>query len=340
MPVLVERSREPQDVVCGGFLGGDAIVLLRRLGVDPELLRARPIRRARLIAGRRTAEADLPFAATGLSRRTLDAALLDQAAAQGAMIERGLTIRRIDPADRCLHLSDETVIGGDALFLATGKHDTRGAGRPHPSGSDPALGLRIALQPSAALAAALDGVIELHLFRHGYAGLLAQEDGSVNLCLSVAQSRLKAASGQPARLIEDLAREAPLLAERFGGAAAACAWSSIARVPYGWRAQRGESGLFRLGDQSAVIASLAGDGIAIALASAVRAAHCFLQGGADAAVRFQTGFAHHARRPVHLANLLRHWGETPWIARPLMGLFARAPGLLRHAAAATRIGAG
>lgn len=340
MPVLIERNREAQDVVCGGFLGADAITLLRRLGVDPDALGARPIHRARLIAGRQIAEAELPFAAAGLSRRTLDAALLDQAAAQGATIERGISVRRIDPAERCLHLSNDSAIGAEALFLATGKHDARGAARRLPRESDPALGLRIALEPGPALAAALDGVIELHLFRHGYAGLLCHEDGGVNLCLSVAQSRLKAAGGQPALLIADLAREAPLLGERFADATAAGAWSSVARVPYGWRARRGERGLFRLGDQSAVIASLAGDGIAIALASAVRAAHGFLEGGADAAVTFQADFAHHARRPVNLANLLKHMGETPWIAGPLTALFAQAPSLIRHAAAMTRIGAG
>lgn len=338
MPVVVERNREAQDVVCGGFLGGDAIALLRRLGVDPAELDAHPIRRARLIAGRRTVEADLPFAAAGLSRRTLDAALLAQAEAQGAKIERGLTIRRIDPAARCLHLSDETVISGDTLFLATGKHDARGLARPASPAIDPALGLRIRLEPTASLDAALDGIIELHLFRDGYAGLLRLEDGSINLCLSVAQSRLKAAHGQPAGLIEDLAQEAPRLAERFAAATAASAWSSVARVPYGWRARQGEHGLFRVGDQCAVIPSLAGDGIAIALASATRAAGCYLQGGAEAAMTFQPGFAAEARRPIGFANLLMHLGGTPWIAGPLMTLFAGAPGLIRYAAAMTRIG--
>jgi flavin-dependent dehydrogenase len=339
-PVLIERNREPRDSVCGGFLGADALTLLRRLGVDPEALGARPIHRARLIAGKRTVNAELPFAAAGLSRRTLDAALLDRAEAQGAQIERGIAIRRIDPVERRLHLSDDTQFGADALFLATGKHDARGAARPFAPEGDPALGLRIALEPTQALAAALDGVIELHLFRDGYAGLLRQEDGGVNLCLSVAQSRLKAADGQPARLIADLAREAPLLGERFAEAAAAGAWSSVARVPYGWRARRGEPGLFRLGDQSAVIASLAGDGIAIALSSATRAAHCYLQGGADAALAYQADFARHARRPVRLAHLLKHIGETPWLAGPLTGLFAHAPGLIRQAATMTRIGVG
>lgn len=339
-PLLLERSREAQDVVCGGFVGVDAITLLARLGLDVEALGARAIHRARLVARGRIAEADLPFRAAGLSRRTLDAALLSRAAEQGIAIERGVTIRRIDPAARRLHLADETIIAADALFLATGKHEVRGVARAVAEGGDPALGLRIRLDPSPKLAAALDDVIELHLFRHGYAGLLLQEDGGINLCLSVAQSRLKAAGGQPARLIGALSREAPLLAERFAMARSGGPWSSVARVPYGWRARRGEPGLFRLGDQSAVIASLAGDGIAIALASAAEAARNFLDGGAYAAPAYQTEFARRARRPVGLANLLKRVSETPWMAEPLIGLFAQMPGLVRRAAALTRIGAG
>ncbi|ABQ67554.1 monooxygenase, FAD-binding [Rhizorhabdus wittichii RW1] len=340
MPVLIERQAEPHDVVCGGFLAADAIAMLARIGIDVFALGAHPIGRTRIVAGRRRAEAALPFAAAGLSRNRLDAALLQAATDQGAAIERGVAIRRVDPATRCLDLADGARIGGEALFLATGKHDLRGHPRAAPLDADPALGLRVRLRPSPALAAALADTIELHLFRGGYAGLLVQEDGGANLCLSVAQSRLKAAGGQPDRLIALLEREAPLLAERFGAAVETGPWSSIARVPYGWRATQAAPGLFRLGDQAAVIASLAGDGIAIALASAVRATHAFLHDGPDAAAAFQADIARRTRRPIALANLLRHWGETPWIAGPLAGLLGHVPGLLRQAAAMTRVGAG
>jgi 2-polyprenyl-6-methoxyphenol hydroxylase-like FAD-dependent oxidoreductase len=210
MPVLIERHAEPQDVVCGGFVAADAIALLARIGLHIAALGAHPIHRARLVAGRRVAESALPFAAAGLSRTRLDAALIEAAIEHGATIERGRTIRRVDPEARCLHLADGATIGADALFLATGKHDLRGAPRTALPDPDPALGLRVRLGATPELRAALDGTIELHLFRGGYAGLLLQEDGSANLCLSVAQSRLKAADGQPAALIETLAREAPL----------------------------------------------------------------------------------------------------------------------------------
>jgi flavin-dependent dehydrogenase len=337
-PLLIERHGEPHDVVCGGFLGGDAIAMLARIGLDPAALGAPPISRARLIAGRRIAETDLPFAAAGLSRRALDAALLARAAEEGAAVERGIAVRRIDPDHRSVELADDSAIGADALFLASGKHEVRGGARMVSPADDPALGLRVRLEPSPTLARELDRVIELHLFRDGYAGLLVQEDGGINLCLSVAQSRLRETGSRPEPLIAALAHEAPRLADRFGAAASAGEWSSVARVPYGWRARQGQPGLFRLGDQAAVIASLAGDGIAIALDSAFEAAEAYIAGGADAAIDFQPAFARRAYRPVAFAGLLKHWGETPWIAAPLIGLFGRAPGLIRRAAAMTRIG--
>lgn len=336
-PMLVERTRQAHDVVCGGFLGVDAIALLGRLGIDVTALGAHHIDRVRLIAGRRMMETHLPFPAAGLSRHTLDAAMIGLAARKGVAVERGITIRQIDPAARRIDLADGTSLESETLFIATGKHDVRGGGRPaDAAGSDPAIGFRIALGPSPALTACLTGVIELHLFAYGYAGLLLQEDGSANLCLSIAQSRLREAGGRPETLIAAL-EDAPMLGDRFGMAESTGSWSSIARIPYGWREQAGMGGVFRLGDQAAVIASLAGDGVAIALASAHLASTAYLGGGAIAAIGFQHDFSRRARRPLGLAGMLRRFGEHRALARSLVGLLGHFPGLVRAAATATRV---
>src|SRR3954464_14685729 len=79
MPVLIERCPGERDLVCGGFLGWDALAALQRLGLDAAALGARPIQRLRLVSGGRSIEAALPRAAAGLSRRRLDAALLRMA---------------------------------------------------------------------------------------------------------------------------------------------------------------------------------------------------------------------------------------------------------------------
>lgn len=324
MPVVIERSPGERDLVCGGFLGWDAIAALRKLGLDPATLGARPIHRLRLVAGRKIVEAELPRAAAGLSRRRLDATLLRMAEEAGAAVLRGRTARALE--DDGLRLDDGSEMAADALFLATGKHELRGAVRP--VGNRPlSVGLRTSIAPPAGLA----GTIELHLYNGGYAGLLLQEDGAANLCLSVAQAR--AAGGRDA-LLGELMNEAPLLAERLGGKLPTD-WEAIAGVPYGWRARAAAPDLFRIGDQAAVIASLAGDGIAVALASAATAAHAFLHG--DAASVYQRSFAARARRPFAIAETLRHMAEAPVRRRLMLGL-AGVPGLAKLAARMTRIG--
>ena len=328
MPVLIERSAGERDLVCGGFLGWDALGALNRLGLDPAALGARPIHRLRLASRGRIVEADLPRAAAGLSRRRLDASLLAKAEEAGAVVLRGRAARAIE--DGRVRLDDGEEMSADALFLATGKHELRGSARDIGTRAV-SVGLRAALPPTPALAKALAGTIELHLYDGGYAGLLLQEDGTANLCLSVARERMTAG---PEALLAELVEESPLLGERIGGAPPG-QWEAIAGVPYGWRALSGELGLFRIGDQAAVIASLAGDGIAVALASGAAAAHACLHG--DGAQAYQHAFAARARRPLAIAEALRHMAENPLRRRLMMGL-AGVPGLAKMAARLTRIG--
>jgi flavin-dependent dehydrogenase len=336
-PLLVERSREPHDLVCGGFVSGDALRILARLGVSLARAGARSITRIRLVRGGRQIEAPLPFPAVGLSRRVLDATLLQVAGAAGARIERGLSARSLEPGDRRVVLSDGTEAEPLAVFLATGKHDLRGAARAHPPHSEEVVGLRLRMTAPRLLARILSEVIELHLFADGYAGLLLQEDGSVNFCLSVSAARLRKAGGKPEGLLADLQAEAPLLAERFGAAERAGDWSSIARVPYGFRAARTASGVFRVGDQGAVTASLVGDGIGLALNSAGRASGAYLAGGPAAACAYQRSLSRRAAGPLTLASALRFAGESRAVAGPLFTALSLQPKALRLAARLTRV---
>jgi flavin-dependent dehydrogenase len=342
-PLLIERQAEPHDIVCGGFLSWDALAMLGGLGVDAAALGARPIDRLRLVLGERSVERPLPRRAAGLSRRRLDTALLDAATKAGVAVERGIAIRRAERLT--LHLADGSAIEGESLFLATGKHDLRGAGR---RGRGGAIGLRTRLEPGAKTAEALAGVIELHLFPGGYAGLLLQEDGSLNFCLSASAARLTEAGGIPDRLIERLCSEAPLLGRRLETLVSLSSqgeglwrgdnWAAVSNIPYGWRADSTEPGLFRLGDQAAVIASLAGDGIAIALMTGGMAARCWLEQGATGALAYQRRLALVARRPLAVAAGLRALAEHAPLGAPLLHLAARIPGVAALAARLTRIG--
>ena len=322
----------PPRGVCGGFLGWDALAALKDLGIDPRALGARPITRFRLVARDRTVMADLPAKAAGLSRKALDSALIDAAIAAGADVTRGQAARAIDPLARTVRLDDGEIIAANAIFLATGKHEMRGLARQFTHSS---VGLRASLPPSPARSEALAGLVELHLFNRGYAGLLLQEDGSTNLCLSVSSNRLSRAGGIAA-LLAELMSEAPAFAARMDDAGPPH-FEAIAGVPYGWRARESDDGIFRIGDQAAVIASLAGDGIAIALTSGASAARAMLDGGAGAAPGWQRSMNRQCRRPLSIAEMLRHGAALPLPRRAMMALVRRVPQLGTRAAALTRI---
>lgn len=334
--LLLERSREPGDALCGGFLSWRTLETLAGLGIEREALGARDVTHVRLFAGARSSEAALPGPGRGVSRRHLDSLLLSRAMAEGAAIERGVAVRGIE--SRVARLDDGAEIAGGALFLASGKHDVRGLARPADArGADPVLGLRVRLSPAPALTRLLERRIELHLFDRGYAGIVLHEDGTANLCIAVHRSRLDAA-GDPERLLDQLGSENPPLGERLGYRTADQPIDAIANVPYGWRVRHATSGLFRLGDQAGVIPSLAGEGMGIAIASGIRAANAYHRGGAAAAAGYQRRLSRDLARPMAVAGWIRDGAESPTAARLALPIAERLPILIEIVARLTRIG--
>ncbi len=335
--LLLERTSETGDALCGGFLSWRTLAMLKRLGIDSEDLNPATLTHMRLFASGCIAEATLPYPARAVSRRRLDRLLLAAAQRAGACVERGVSVRSIQ--DNIARLDDGGALSAGALFLASGKHDVRGLVRPAAArGLDPAIGMRIRIAPAAALDRCLGRAIELHIFDRGYAGLLRQEDGTSNLCLAVRRSRLQEA-GSPERLLEAMAVECPVLGERLAHRASGSTIDAVANVPYGWRATEGQAGLFRLGDQAGVIPSLAGEGMAIAIASAMSAADAYVTGGAQGAQRFQASFAAQLRRPIAVANAAWRVAERPATAYPATRLVRAMPSLLALMARLTRLGA-
>lgn len=331
-PLVIDRTPEAGDALCGGFLSWTTAGRLRRLGIDAESLGARPVKRLLLFGGGGPAEIALPRRAFGLSRRTLDRALRQRAADAGAelIVE---TIRQVDG----LHVLGRTrEWHAQSLFLATGKHDMRGTARPR-AAKDPALGLRLRLTPSAALARRLADTIELHLFDGGYAGVVLQEDGSANICLALRKSLLTDAGGEPATLLARLAASHPHFALRLEAGWREAQFDTIGSVPYGWSAESTAPGLFRLGDQAAVIPSLAGEGIDIALASGIAASDAWLAGGPAAAPAFQRRFNDRVEKAMRWSDAAWSLAEVPLAARLGLAAARLVPGMMARLIEATRI---
>ncbi|VXC99228.1 NAD(P)/FAD-dependent oxidoreductase [Sphingomonas sp. AX6] len=331
-PTILERSNGEQDALCGGFLSWNTVRQLADLGIDTALLGGHPVDRLALFAGKRTARFALPAPGVGLSRRTLDAAMLDAARQAGAEIRYGVTVRRVEPGT--LYLADDSILRANRIVLATGKHDLRGMARPVVC-DDPAMGLRWRFRASPALAERIAGAIELHLFDHGYAGLVMQEDGHANLCLAIRHSAFVAAGQRPEAVLAGLIDREPALRQRLDEEHPGPA-QAIANVPYGWRATaRDAHGLYRVGDQAGVIPSLAGEGVGIALATGTTAARAILEGEAPSA--FQHDLARRLRRPIATASLLWHAAERPMLATAALPIIAHLPGVVERAMRMTRV---
>jgi len=335
---VIERDAVPAHKICGEFLSAEAAGYLKKLGLDPASLGGHDISRLRLVRGGETVTTDLPFTGIGLSRKKLDAALLNHAAASGAVVTRGRAIRHIETADGiAVTVEGQETLRPDALFLATGKHELRGAKRMAPSPA-PLVGFKMYFRLLPRQTAALAGHVELIMFGQGYAGLQLVEETQANFCFLVHRDRL-AQAGNVSTLLESLCVESQHLKARLAGAEPLLAAPlTIARVPYGFvhrPDQADAASVFRLGDQAGVIQSFTGDGMSIALHSAALAAQMFLAGG--------TAAAFHDRLAGDIAGQIRRAGaifsvvNAPLAHSALFGLARAWPAALGLAARLTRV---
>jgi flavin-dependent dehydrogenase len=333
---LIERNAGPADKVCGDFLSTEAIGMIETLGVD--LSMASTISAVRLAHGNRIATTRLPFTARGMSRRALDEALLRRAQASGATVLRGHRVGSIEPDHASLRLACGSLGRwvADTVFLATGKHELRGAGRPDRGTG--VVGLKMYCELAASQVEALRHHVELTLFAGGYAGLQLVEADRAVLCMLLPATRLRAAGGQWSSLLDALTDECPHLRERLTGARGLLDRPlTIAGLPYGYvhaPDRRDPPGLFRLGDQAAVIASLTGDGVALALASGSLAARTWIAAGSSACYHrsLAAGLSPQMRVGSAIHRLCLAPGLQPWVAAACK----LWPGAMRLAATATR----
>jgi menaquinone-9 beta-reductase len=336
-PVLIERTSGPTDKVCGDFLSTDAIQLVSSFGVDPAALGAAPIHRVRLIHGERTAEAALPFPALGLSRRTLDAALLCQAQRAGAEVRTGQAVRHLirEAGQWSVQTAETETIKAETVFLACGKHDLRDL--PRPGAIDGAIGMKMYFTLHPESARNLERTTELTLFPGGYAGMQPVENGQAVLCIAVRRCAFRVHGGNWPGLLAAIGQRSRRFASMLTGATPSLPRPlAVAGIPYGYQAAVVPAdALFRLGDQAAVIPSLTGDGMAIALHSGKTAAEAWLA-GSDAAAYHRT-LARTLAPQMRLAGLLHHACMSGAVQAAAIQAAAAFPALLRRAAIHTRL---
>lgn len=329
---LIERSAGPHDKVCGEFLSYEAQEDLAGLGLDLVDLGAVPIRRVAVHHGASRSELPLPFEALSLSRRILDEALLGRAATAGVEVRRG---RRVTGATRKgagweVSLERDGTLRAHHLLLATGKHDLRGWKRPAGRQSD-LLGFKTYWR--LADAGTLAGTVELHLFPGGYAGLELVDGGRANLCLVIRRAVVSSLAGRWEGILSHVLANCPRLEAHLAGATSCTSKPlAIAAIPYGLLQERSD-GVWRLGDQAAVIPSFTGEGMSIALHSA-RLGSSFLAAGRSPE-EFQRRLASSLQTQVRRSTLLSRGLIAPVPQALLTRLLT--PSLFRWGLRQTRI---
>ena len=334
---LIEREPTPRHKVCGEFLSGEALEDLHALGIEVASLGAVPINHVRLAAARRAAEAPLPFPAASLTRKALDTALIAAAIAAGVRVKCGSSVQSLSRATANLWqatLDDGTTYEAPTAFLATGKHDLRGYGRP----KDPHqwVGFKMYYRLTAAQTADLGDASELTLYSGGYGGIQMVEDGITNFCCVVQRKYFARAGLRWEGLLAKMQQDCPHLAMRLDGADPMLEKPiTIAHIPYGYIRGATEDGLYCIGDQAAVIPSFTGDGISIALHTARRAAAAYLAG--EPAPVFQPKLRSAMLPQMRLAEVAAN-GLDNALARAVLPFCLRVwPGAMRVTARLTRV---
>ena len=334
---LLEKSKEAHDKVCGDFLSRESLVYLQRNGLTPQALGAVQIGAVRVVTPKFQKESALPFPAWSLTRRVLDEALLTEAARQGAQVVREAHIAslRRENSAWMAGLRDGRSWRTTNAVLATGKLDVNGWARPE--GTQPGLiAFKMYYRLGEPQMRELGDAVELVFYPGGYTGLQRVEGGMANLTMLVDAKRLRASGSQWAAVLQSVLDASQHLQDRLRGAVELLPKPLTAsRIPYGHVQRDGEDGLWRVGDQAAVIPSLCGDGTAIALHSGALAAACLLRGDSAAAYqrRLHRQLSTRLRFATGLSRLL--------VERPRASDSLRVfPGLLRTVATLTRISDG
>ncbi|HKS25243.1 MAG TPA: NAD(P)/FAD-dependent oxidoreductase [Thermoanaerobaculia bacterium] len=284
---LIDRDTFPRDKLCGEFLSYDSLPILDALGV--KLSEAPVIERCRVVSRHRTWEFALPHSARGVSRLLLDDILFRNAVAAGATAIT-TTASELPKA--------QVVVGAWGRW---GRFDTQLArsfvrDRVHRN-----FGFKRHYR-----GATDTSVIELHSFHRGYLGVAAVENGITNICGLVHASRLAHHKGRWDAFVDEIRAEEPTLETMYARYAPAQE-GFLSSEPVIFRARSAvENGIFMVGDASGIVDPLTGNGMAMAIQSALVAAPFVLEALRGDRARAEDGY----RRKHHEFFAKRiHWSR-------------------------------
>jgi flavin-dependent dehydrogenase len=310
--ILIDRDEFPRDKLCGEFLSYDALPVLDALGVTRSLDASGcpTIRRGRIVGRRGAWEFDLPRAARGVSRLLLDDLLLRRAEAAGAVVRSGWTAVELsaNAPQPQRPVEPHPFRQAEGRPQRTGGNPRVSGAEPRSTVVIERDGVRVPIDAGVLIGAwgrwgrfdlqlgrsfvrdrthrhfgfkrhyrakeARDtaGIIDLYSYADGYLGVSPVEGNEINICGLVRASRLSGHLGGWPRFVEEIAAEEEHLADLFE-AHIPSNRDFVASEPVIFRGKQPVAGgIILVGDASGIVDPLAGNGMAMAIQSALIAA--------------------------------------------------------------------
>jgi flavin-dependent dehydrogenase len=343
--LVLDKARFPREKLCGEFLSPEGVASLDRLGLLPAVRAtgAAPVTGTLVSApsGRSVAASfeglsGLPPEGLALSRRALDALLVEAARRAGAEVREDVAVEGpaieggIVTGVRARRSPDGPVerVHARLVLAADGRHTRFARG-----GTAPQVARTCAFKAHFHGIPPLDGRVEIHAFPGGYAGLVRVEAGVTNCCFLIDAAAAREARGDVDALVRARLVVNRLLRCRLAGAERTGDWAATGPLDYAVR-KPAAGGVLLLGDAAGIIDPFCGDGMAMALRSAELAEACVSDGGSEA--DYRSAWRREFDRRLRVARWLRSALQTPWLSEGLVAGLSPFPAGVRYLVRATR----
>ncbi|WP_282942511.1 NAD(P)/FAD-dependent oxidoreductase [Paenibacillus sp. RC67] len=346
--ILLDRKPFPRHKVCGEFLSPESQSMLKSLGVHGyvESLQPSSINRTRLIFNNgKILEIPLPGNAIGVSRYLLDSTLHSAAESSGVHIHTSTTITSVSTNNKGYLIEarqgeERTTYQARAVIAAWGAHGRSILPGPHPNSSvsHTYMGVK-----SHFRGVEMEPVVELYFFDGGYVGLAPVEGGLVNVTALLKRKSFQNSDKSILGLLDAASRRNPMLQHKLAHAIpvqetqAAIAPVDLSRKLLAWNT------IPLVGDAILTIPPLCGDGMSMALRSAILCAPLadnYLSGTISLS-SWESEYSHSIKSefaaPLQWGRLIQGLFEVPILPRILLQAAQLAPRLAYGLVQATRL---
>ena len=272
--LILEKHKETKKV-CGEFLSPSVWPVLKELGAADAVysLGGTQIRTVSFSGQNGTAagtklpgqDQDFPFG-YGISRRSLDACLLDQARNAGCEILCPAEVKSIRKTAGAFSV-ETSVLATWPKLLIESKLVLNASGKSNRFSCDPEsekqtgkIGFKSHFDGPP-----LDGEIRLFFFRGGYFGLAGIEKGEINLCGIIDKKWLKKYGADFDFLLRETAKQNAQFKTWFESASRKTDWITCASLVHG-KNPPSQNGFFHAGDSACFLEPFMGQGMTMALA--------------------------------------------------------------------------